>query len=75
MRFEAETVGPDAVELRAYAWRGGAWELVTSFLDDGSAGDEVWTGTPRILDAGQIVIANEKQGPTRYEAIEAGTLD
>lgn len=75
IRFEAETVAADAVELRAYAWRGGQWELVTSFLDDGSAGDAVWVGTPRILDAGQVVIANEKQGPTRYEAVEAGVLE
>ena len=74
VRFEAETISPDAVELRAYVWRGDQWELVTSFVDDGTQGDAAWVGTPRILDAGQVVISNEKQGPTRYEAIEAGVL-
>ncbi|GAB4373402.1 MAG: hypothetical protein Kow0062_10420 [Acidobacteriota bacterium] len=74
VRFEVETVGVDAVELRAYVWSGTAWTQVTSFVDDGTAGDAGWTGTPRILDAGGLVLANEKQGPTRYLDVRVGRL-
>jgi len=62
------------VRLNAYVWNGSAWELKTTFLDDGQSGISSWDLTPRILTPGQVVISNEKEGKTRYHSIQAGTL-
>ncbi len=74
VRFEVETVGQDAVELRAYTWDGSAWVLRTSFTDDGSSGNAQWDSLPRILDPGHVVLSNEKEGKVRYLDLRAGTL-
>ncbi len=74
VRFEVETVGADAVELRAYTWDGSGWVLRTSFVDDGSSGNAQWDSLPRILDPGHVVLSNEKEGKVRYLDLRAGTL-
>ncbi|MCU0224454.1 MAG: thrombospondin type 3 repeat-containing protein [Acidobacteria bacterium] len=73
VRCEARTEG-DAVRLSAYVWNGSAWELKTTFLDDGASGQPAWDALPRILAPGRAVISNEKSSPVRFEALAAGSL-
>ncbi|UCF67727.1 MAG: thrombospondin type 3 repeat-containing protein, partial [Acidobacteriota bacterium] len=75
-RVRCETVNEGAgVRLNAHVWNGTAWELATTFLDDGQSGEPSWDSSPPILAAGRVVISNEKPGRVRFERITAGRLD
>jgi hypothetical protein len=73
VRCEARTEG-SAVRLSAYVWNGSAWELKTTFLDNGASGQPAWDALPRILTPGRAVISNEKSSPVRFESLSAGSL-
>ncbi len=73
VRCEAKTEG-SAVRLSAYVWNGSAWDLKTTFLDNGASGQPAWDALPRILTPGRAVISNEKSSAVRFESLAAGSL-
>lgn len=76
VRCEAVTIGAqgNAVRLSAYLWNGSSWDLVTTFVDNGSSGEISWDSTPRILTRGGVVVSHEKAGQARFEEIQAGSI-
>ncbi len=73
VRFEAVNEGA-AVRLRAYFWNGTAWELKSTFLDNGASGNPQWDASPRITTPGRLVLSTEKAGLNRYEDVRAGIV-
>ncbi len=78
MRCEVVTLdatpGAERVELSIYQRRAGSWELLSRVVDDGATGNGSWDDKPRLLDVGQLVISNEKEGRVAYRALRGGTL-
>ncbi len=73
-RCEAVDEG-DGVRLSLYRRSGGAWELLTTFLDDGQSGFANWDALPIIRETGGVIISGEKPDRLRYLEVRAGVLD